>query len=105
MPAALLTGAVAAVPVATSVGFYGRRVLADAVVRRTSGVGHRLAQLGGDRRGGPSEPVVAAIGQLNSLEPVGRRLRMAMAATTQPRRTEVTSPGRVRASALDASRR
>jgi hypothetical protein len=30
---------------------------------------------------------------------------MAMAATTQPRRTEVTSPGRLRASVLDASRR
>jgi replicative DNA helicase len=105
VPAALLTRALGSVPVATSVGFYGRQVLADAVVRRTSDVGHRLARLGGDRPGGPSEPVVAAIGQLNSLEPVGRRLRMAMAATTQPRRTEVTSPGRVRASVLDASRR
>jgi replicative DNA helicase len=100
VPSALLTGAVGSVLVATSVGFYGRQVLADAVVRRTSDVGRQLVR--GDRQG---EPVVAAIGQLNSLEPVGRRLRMAMAATTQPRRTEVTSPGRLRASVLDASRR
>jgi len=82
--AVLLARAEAAVPVAGSVGFYGRQVLDASVVAQVAAAGRCLIGLGRSCRGGAPVMLGAAIGELDALRGVQQRLRRSRLATAAP---------------------
>ena len=76
--AGLVARCEAAVPVAASVGFYARRVLAASVRQQVEDAGTVIARLGEDRPGGTAAAVDAAIARLDGLSPLASRLRIAL---------------------------
>jgi replicative DNA helicase len=107
VPAALLADAESSVPVAMSVGLYGRQVLSASVLRHVDAAGELLVELGRDRPGDGVAVVVAGIDRLASLSPVARRLRLATVAsgTSDARRAELAARIPVRGRVPDAIRR
>src|SRR5205823_11232459 len=74
----------AAVPVATTVGFYARRVLAASVQRQVLAAGVTLATLAEQRPGGAAASVDMALATLDELSPLSPRVRMAHASAARP---------------------
>ena len=99
----LLARCEAAVPVASSVGFYARRVLSASIGRQVAAAGAELVRLGDERPGGTSAAVARASSLLDGLSPLSCRLRLAVA-TTSPSAPPVERVV-ARRTAVEAARR
>jgi replicative DNA helicase len=91
----------AAVPVAASVGFYARQVLASSIAGQVGAVGWQVAQVGERPSGDVATSVHATAEMLDGLAPLAARLRMASA---PPPRSATVPVSPVRQATVDSSR-
>ncbi|MDT5014766.1 MAG: hypothetical protein QOD39_926 [Mycobacterium sp.] len=90
--AELLARAEAAVPHAASAGFYGQRVLGASALRQVAAAGEELVGLGRERRGNGRELLSAALGRLDGLVELRRRVWRSRGSVPPAGRPDVVRP-------------